>query len=158
MVACRRSGTPLFTFKYDATAPDKPASVNPGCVAGDGVWQHTCDDPNFTWSGASDRAGSGVAGYNIYGGTSLTGTSPATGTTAAAYNPPAVPSGVLHHLHAQTADHVDNWSEWTTLFSLQFDGQPPLISDTIPANGSVITSAWPVISATLTDPAPGSGV
>jgi hypothetical protein len=83
MVAYRRSWTPLFTFKYDATAPDKPASVNPGCVAGDGVWQHTCDDPNFTWSGASD-GGSGVAGYNIYGGTSITGTSPATGTTAAA--------------------------------------------------------------------------
>jgi hypothetical protein len=86
--------------------------------------------------------------------------------TTAAYNPPAVPSGVPHHLRAQTADHVDNWSEWTTLFSLQFDGEPPLISDTIPANGSVITSAWPVISATLTDPStslrtgpePGSGV
>jgi hypothetical protein len=34
----------------------------------------------------------------------------------------------------------------------------PLISDTIPANGSVITIAWPVISATLYDPEPGSGV
>jgi YD repeat-containing protein len=84
-----------------------------------------------------------------------------------------VPSGVPHHLRAQTADHVDNWSEWTTLFSLQppkgslplgqtrgytYDDQPPLISDTIPADGSVITTAWPVISATLTDPQPGSGV
>jgi YD repeat-containing protein len=84
-----------------------------------------------------------------------------------------VPSGVPYHLRAQTADHVDNWSEWTTLFSLQspkgslplgqtrgytYDGQPPLISDTIPANGSVITTAWPVISATLSDPEPGSGV
>ncbi len=62
-------------------------------------------------------------------------------------------------------DNVGNWSVWTTLFSLQspkgrytYDGQPPLISDTIPANGSVITSAWPIISTTLTDPAPGSGV
>jgi hypothetical protein len=86
------------------------------------------------------------------------GTSPATWTTAAAYNPPAVPSGVPHHLRAQTADNVDNWSEWTTLFSLQYDDQPPLISDTIPANGSVITTSWPVISATLSDPEPGSGV
>jgi RHS repeat-associated protein len=39
-----------------------------------------------------------------------------------------------------------------------YDGQPPIISDTIPANGSVITTAWPVISATLSDPEPGSGV
>jgi hypothetical protein len=38
------------------------------------------------------------------------------------------------------------------------DGQSPFSSDTIPANGSVITSAWPVISASLTDPQPGSGV
>jgi hypothetical protein len=76
------------------------------------------------------------------GETSITGTSPATWTSAAAYNPPAVPSGVPHHLRAQTADNVDNWSEWTTLFSLQFDGEPPLISDTIPANGSVITDFY----------------
>jgi hypothetical protein len=38
------------------------------------------------------------------------------------------------------------------------DGQPPIISDTIPANGSVITTSWPIISATLSDPEPGSGV
>jgi RHS repeat-associated protein len=38
------------------------------------------------------------------------------------------------------------------------DDPPPLISDTIPADGSVITTAWPVISATLSDPEPGSGV
>ncbi|MEJ2559729.1 MAG: Ig-like domain-containing protein, partial [Anaerolineae bacterium] len=44
------------------------------------------------------------------------------------------------------------------LFSLQFDDQPPFISDAIPADGSVITTSWPVISATLTDPEPGSGV
>jgi YD repeat-containing protein len=70
-------------------------------------------------------------------------------------------------------DNVDNRSEWTTLFSQQspkgslplgqtrgytYDNQPSLISDTIPADGSVITTSWPVISATLTDPELGSGV
>jgi hypothetical protein len=69
---------PLFTFRYDATARDNPTTVDPGCPAGDGVWQNTCDDPDFTWSGASDRTGSGVAGYNVYWGTSITDTSPAT--------------------------------------------------------------------------------
>jgi hypothetical protein len=89
-----------------------------------------------------------------------------------------VPSGVPHHLRAQTAHNVDNRSESTTLFSLQspkgslplgqtrgytYDNQPPLISDTIPANRPVIATSWPVISATLTDPqlgnlSPASGV
>jgi YD repeat-containing protein len=75
-------------------------------------------------------------------------------------------------------DNVDNWPEWTTLFSLQspkgslplgqtrgytYDGEPLLISDTTPANGAVITTAWPVISVTLYDPqlgnlSPASGV
>jgi hypothetical protein len=41
---------------------------------------------------------------------------------------------------------------------VSYDSQPPIISDTIPANGSVIATAWPVISATLTDPERGSGV
>jgi hypothetical protein len=48
----------------------------------------------------NDGTGSGVAGYNVYWDTSITGTSPATWTTAAAYNPPAVPSGVPHYLRA----------------------------------------------------------
>jgi hypothetical protein len=61
----------------------------------------------------------------------------------------------LRYLRTQTADNLDNWSEWSTLFSLQYDGQPSLISDTIPADGSVITTAWPVISASLTDPESG---
>jgi RHS repeat-associated protein len=69
-----------------------------------------------------------------------------------------VASGSIRHLRAQTADNVDNWSDWTTLFTLQYDGQPPIISDATPADGSVITTSWPVISATLSDPEPGSGV
>jgi hypothetical protein len=64
-----------------------------------------------------------------------------------------------------TQDNLGNWLDWTTLFTLQspkgrytYDDQPPLISDTIAANGSVITTSWPVISAALYDPQPGLGV
>jgi hypothetical protein len=75
-----------------------------------------------------------------------------------AYNPPAVPSGVPHHLRVQTKDQAGNWAAWTTppLFTFQYDGQAPIISDLTPPNSAVITTAWPVISATLSDPQPGS--
>jgi YD repeat-containing protein len=44
-----------------------------------------------------------------------------------------------------------------------YDDQPHIISDTMPTNGSVITTSWPVISATLYNPqlgnlSPASGV
>ena len=39
-----------FTVRYDATAPDNPTLVNPGCTVGDGIWQHTCGNPDFAWS------------------------------------------------------------------------------------------------------------
>jgi hypothetical protein len=150
--------TTLFAFKYDATAPSNPTSANPDCTATSGVWQNTCSDPNFTWSGATD-GGSGVAGYNLYWGTAITGTTPATWTTSAAYNPPAAPSGVPHYLRVQTQDNAGNWSAWTAppLFTFQYDSVPPIISDLTPPNSAVVLTAWPVISATLSDPQPGSG-
>jgi hypothetical protein len=58
------------------------------------------------------------------------------------------------HLCAQTADNVDIWLDWTTLFIFQspkgrytYEGQPPLIGDPIPVDGSVVTTWWSVISA-----------
>jgi RHS repeat-associated protein len=64
------------------------------------------------------------------------------------------------HLRVQTTDTAGNWSAWTAppLFTFQYDGVPPIISDLTPPNSSVITNAWPVISASLSDPAPGSGI
>jgi hypothetical protein len=56
--------------------------------------------------------------------------------------------GSTYHLRAQTSDNVDNWSDWTTLFTLQspkgrytYDDQSPIISNTTPADGSVITTS-----------------
>jgi RHS repeat-associated protein len=146
-----------FTFKFDDTPPTNPASASPGCDAVDGVWQNRCSDPSFSWGSASD-AGSGVAGYNVYWGTSSSGTSPFTWTETYTYNPEAVLSGSPYYLRVQTKDRVDNWSGWTTLFSLQFDGQPPLMADLTPAGGSLIADTRPAISASLADPSPGAGV
>jgi hypothetical protein len=58
------------------------------------------------------------------------------------------------HLCAQTVHNVDIGSDWTTLFIFPsptgrytYESQPPLIGDPIPADGSVITTGWPVIAA-----------
>jgi hypothetical protein len=118
--------TTLFTFKYDATAPTNPSagSVNPGCTATSGVWQNTCGDPNFTWSGGTD-GGSGVAGYEVYWGTSISGTTPATWVTSPAYNPSAVPSESTYYLRVRTQDNAGNWAGWVTLFTFKYDGTAP---------------------------------
>jgi hypothetical protein len=64
------------------------------------------------------------------------------------------------HLRVQTTDTAGNWSAWTAppLFTFQYDSQAPIISDLTPPNSALVLTAWPVISATLSDPQPGSGV
>jgi hypothetical protein len=99
-----------------------------------------------------------VAGYHVYWGTAISGTTPSEWTTSAGYDAPAVSSGVPYYLRVQTEDQAGNQAEWTTLFTLLYDGEPPLITDLAPPNGSVITDAWPLILASLSDPTPGSGI
>jgi hypothetical protein len=68
---------PPFTFRYGATPPTNPTGVTEVNGVLNNTWQKDVGDPNFTWSGAGD-GGSGVAGYEVYWGTSITGTSPTT--------------------------------------------------------------------------------
>ena len=86
----------LFVLKYDKTAPSNPTSVNPGCTATSNVWQNTCSNPNFSWSGASDSH-SGIQGYYYYWGSSSSG-NPTSWTTSASYNPGAISSGQTYYL------------------------------------------------------------
>jgi hypothetical protein len=116
--------TTLFTFRYDASVPSNPTSVSETHGAPNDVWQNTVGDPNFTWSGASDGSGSGVAGYFVYWGSSSSGTS-GYGTTSASYDPGPVSSPSIHYLRVQTEDHAGNTSSWTTLFTFKYDASPP---------------------------------
>ncbi|MFZ2358757.1 MAG: peptidoglycan DD-metalloendopeptidase family protein, partial [Anaerolineae bacterium] len=102
----------------DRTAPTNPTAASPGCTATNNVWQNTCSDANFTWSGAAD-AGSGVAGYYYYWGTSSSG-DPATWTTSSGYNPGAITSGSTYYLRVKTKDNAGNISSSTTLFVLKY--------------------------------------
>ena len=131
----------VYTFQYDGDPPTNPNSVNPNCPASDNVWQNTCSDPNFTWSGADDTT-SGVAGYHVYFGPSNTGTS-TTWTTTTGYDPTAVSGSGTYYLRLQTQDNAGNWSEWETHFIFRYDETPPTnpAAATIP-NMLVLDNVW----------------
>jgi hypothetical protein len=128
---------PVGWLGYDTVAPANPTFTSPGCTVTNGVWQNTCADANFTWSGASD-ATSSAAGYEVYWGTDPNGTG-ALWSTTAAYNPPAVGNGT-YYLRVHTKDNAGNWSAWTTLFVLRYDGAAPTGSLII-NSGSATTHA-----------------
>ena len=130
---------PVGWLGYDTVAPANPTSTSPGCTATSGVWQNTCADANFTWSGASD-ATSSVAGYEVYWGTDPNGTG-ALWSTTAAYNPTAVSNGT-YYLRVHTKDNAGNWSAWTTLFVLRYDGTAPTGSLTSTAGSPPPMRRW----------------
>ncbi len=133
---------------YDTVAPANPTSSSPGCTAASRVWQNTCADANFTWSGASD-ATSGVAGYEVYWGTDPNGTGTLWSTTAA-YNPSAVSSGT-YYLRVHTKDNASNWSTWLTLFTLRYDGTIPTGSLQINSNASTTHATLVKLHTTASD-------
>jgi hypothetical protein len=118
----QQGDAPYYTFYVDTTAPTNPTTANSGCSAQNGVWQNTCDDPNFTWSGATD-ATSGVAGYQVYWGSDPNGTA-TSWTTSPSHNPPAVGTGT-YYLRTRTKDQMGNWSNWKTLYTFRYDDLAP---------------------------------
>jgi len=112
-------------FWIDADAPHNP-TVQEMHGAPQG-WQHAVNDPEFSWSGASDGIGSGVNSYTLYWGESKTGT-PDVQTTAALFDP-AAPCGTdtacYRYLRIQTTDYVLRVSDPETLFEFGYDGASP---------------------------------
>jgi len=127
-----------LSLKIDTVAPANPSTVNPGCVASGGVWQNTCGDASFTWSGASD-ATSGVSGYYVYFGMDTAGTA-STFQTSAAYDPPAISASGAYHLRVATRDNAGNTAPWATLFTLRFDNTLPQNPTAAMATSGAITS------------------
>jgi hypothetical protein len=137
----------LFTFKYDPIVPTNPTGVSVSPPVNSGEWQSTVNDPTFTWTGADDTGGSGVAGYNVYWGTSSTGT---TGTyqTSSSYAPGTVTSGI-HYLRIQTKDNANNPSDWTTLFIFKYDPTAPTNPNSASESHSITNDTW---QSTVNDP------
>jgi hypothetical protein len=150
--------TTLFTFKYDASAPSNPSSATETHGAPNNTWQNSVGDPAFTWSGASDGSGSGIAGYYYYWGTSSSGTS-SNYTTSASYNPGAVSSPGVRYLRVQTRDNAGNTSSWTTLFTFRYDASPPSNPTSVSSSGHSV-GVWSndnTISVSWSGASDGSG-
>jgi hypothetical protein len=113
-------------FWIDANDPSNP-SVQETHGAAD-AWQNFVNDPAFTWSGASDGNGSGIAFYTFYWGGSPGGI-PVTQTTQTSFDPPAPcgASGVCtQYLRLKTTDVSGRSSQSQTLYTFRYDGQMPI--------------------------------
>ncbi len=132
------------TVTVDAAPPSNPTTVTPGCTAGHNSWQNSCNDPFFTWSGASDSV-TGVAGYQVYWGTNSAGTS-TTWRSTASYDPAPVTDGT-YYLRVRTKDGAGNWSSWTTLFILRYDNTAPAVQVTAPQANSYVGSSVTIQAA-----------
>jgi len=107
----------------DTTAPDNPTFCTETHGVQSGIEQNSVNDPEFTWSGASDNA-SGVNGYYYYWGTDSSGTS-SNFTTFVGYDPPAVSPGI-YYLRVKTKDNAGNEAPWATLFIFIYQKLQPV--------------------------------
>ena len=119
----------LYTFRYDNKIPVNPDSCTQliGPTESD-VWQNFTADPSFEWSGAYDET-SGVYGYFYYFGTDPEGTADQH-TMEEAFDP-AEMDDETYYMRVMTNDTAGNNATWVTLYTLRYDGTPPVNPDQI---------------------------
>lgn len=133
--------TSLFTFHY-ADAPTNPTTVTETGGAVDGDWQRTVNAPAFTWSGATDGGnGSGIQNYEVYFGSSASGTTVITTTVGAAYTASPVSDGT-YYLRLRTRNNTDMVSDWETAFTFRYDSTPPGAIGSVTESSSVTDGDW----------------
>lgn len=150
----------LNTVQIGATA-DTTDPVNPDTVSAlsalggspitSGTW-HSNTAPYFTWSGATDTGGSGIAGYYVY----FDGTSDADPVTngsfqtTAVYTGSGLSSGKTYYLRIKAKDNAGNIADnaWDA-FTYKYDGSNPTNPTTVsvsPAGYAATNSftfSWP---------------
>lgn len=136
------------TFNIDTLAPAAPTTAAAGCTAVHNTWQHTCADPIFTCSGASD-ATSGLAGYQLYWGSDPNGTSDY--WTGSPTFDPGAPGEGTYYFRARAKDNAGNWSGWVTLFTFRYDATAPTGALTVNQNASVTYATLVRLSPTGSD-------
>ena len=145
-------------FGYDVTAPTNPTSVNAGCTAVSGIWQNSCTDPAFTWSGAADGSGSGVKDDHVYWGTDPAGT-PNIWRSTADFNPSAITTSggiATYYLRVAARDNVGHEAAPKTLFILRYDNSMPAGNPLINNNAVTVNNINVLVQPQGSDT--GSGI
>ncbi|MHC1733412.1 MAG: hypothetical protein AB9888_15445 [Bacteroidales bacterium] len=130
----------VYTFRYDATAPEEfVVTVTPNTVYYY-QWQNKVNNPQFTWGAAADSL-SGVAGYKYYWGQASNGA--CTNITTSTGYVPAPVSGGTYYFKYMAFDAAGNDGNCFTAFIFRYDATAPapvtgLATDSI---GS-ITNVW----------------
>ncbi len=127
--------------------------------------------PEFSWTGATDTAGSGIRGYYVYFGTSASADPVSAGTFQAGstYVPSNMSSGSTYYLRIKAKDYANNVAATAfDAFTYKYDSTAPTGPSTVSVSPSGYTSVnnyqffWPASgtgSATdLGAPTTGSGV
>jgi chitodextrinase len=132
----------------DTTAPTAPGTLTASNITGAGA--------KLTWNASSDTGGSGVAGYNVYNGSTLVNTSGVvTGTT---YNVTGLSQGVTYNFTVKAVDVSGNLSQASNAvqFTTVADVTPPTspTSFTSPTKTNVSVS----LSWTASTDTGGTGV
>ncbi len=85
--------------------------------------------PYFAWSASTD-SGAGIAGYNVYFGTSSSDTAASNGTfqTGLTYSPTSATSGEVYYLKIASKDNAGNFSSSEQSFTYKLDNTAPNVS------------------------------
>ena len=136
-----------FTFRFDIDRPGLPSGAVETHGVADGVWQNAVRAPSLTWLPVTD-AGSGTAGYRVYWGPTVDGTSAAWRPTAV-FTPTALTTAGTFFLRAQAVDAAANAGDWMTLFTFRYDATPPAQPSLVQEQGGAQSG---VCQRTVVDP------
>ena len=115
--------------------PTNAGAVTDGNGSLDDTWG-IVSDPSFTWGAGTDAGDqSGVKEYDIYWGTSSTGTTVIATVSTNAYNPAAIPVNTPYYLRIRTRDNALNESAWATKFTMKYSQ-----AASVPSSRSSITT------------------
>lgn len=121
-----------MTATSDVVAPSNPDTLSALSASGGSslttnTWYpHTA--PYFSWSGADDGAGSGIAGYYVYFGTDNTADPSTAGSfqVGTTYTASSLISGSTYYLRIKARDNAQNSASTTFApFIYKFDGTTP---------------------------------
>ncbi|MFZ5424350.1 MAG: LamG-like jellyroll fold domain-containing protein [Patescibacteria group bacterium] len=153
----------------DTTDPNPPSSLTSLSTSG-GIsistnnW-YSYATPYFSWAGASDSGGAGIAGYFVYFGTDSAAVPSTAGVfqTGTSYSAASLTSGQTYYLRIQTKDNAQNVSTVYAPFIYKYDNTNPSNPSTITvtpsgyASTNSFTFSWPSVGDGIASDT-GSGI